>query len=204
MHLIIISPPDDFPHEPALVRRMLQRSSATLHLRKPGQTDGQLADYLQQIPAAHHHRIMVHGHRRLLAQFDLKGVHFTEKERRCHPEGLRELREERPRCRLSAAFHRIEDIPEPDGRLDYILLSPIFDSISKPGYTAAFDQAALKNFLGHTGHRVVALGGIDAQRVAVAAALGFKGVAVLGAVWNACVPVNAALQLSAACREGHG
>ncbi len=200
MRLIIISPPEDIPAETEAVRRVLQRSSATVHLRKPGQTDRLLADYLKRIPAALHQRIVVHGHQRLLAQFNLKGIHFSEKERLRNPQDIRLLRQARPECSLSAAFHRITDIPEHDGLFDYILLSPIFDSISKPGYRAAFNLRELKNFLSTTGHTVVALGGIDSQRAAMAAALGFKGLAVLGAVWGTPSPQQAAGQLSAVCR----
>jgi thiamine-phosphate pyrophosphorylase len=190
MRLIIISPPGGIPDEPEVVCRILQQSSATFHLRKPGLSDRQLAGYLNQVPTALHRRIMVHGHPRLLAQFNLMGIHFTEKERTRHPQ----------RLRLSSAFHRITDIPEHDGLYDYILLSPIFDSISKRNHHAAFDHADLKHFLSRTGHAVVALGGLNGQRAAAAASLGFKGIAVLGAVWRRPSPEKAAVQLSAVCR----
>jgi thiamine-phosphate pyrophosphorylase len=113
MRLIIISPPDEYPDEPQVVSQILKRTSAIFHLRKPGQRGSQLAGYLQQIPAAHHHRIMVHGHPRLLDRFNLRGIHFTERERVRHPEGLRRLMRERPECRLSSAYHRIADITDP-------------------------------------------------------------------------------------------
>jgi len=200
MRLIIISPPDDVLDEPEVVCRILQQSSATVHLRKPGQSGRQLADYLKHIPAAFHRRIMVHNHPGLLDHFDLMGVHFTEKKRPHNLQRLRQLRLAQPGCRLSSAFHRITDIPEYNGLFDYILLSPIFDSISKPGCRAAFDPADLKRFLSRTDHTVFALGGIDAHRAATAAALGFKGIAVLGAVWGSPSPEKAAGQLSAVCR----
>jgi thiamine-phosphate pyrophosphorylase len=184
-----------------VVGRVLQQSSATFHLRKPGQTDRQIADYLNQVPTDLHPRIMVHDHPRLLAQFDINGIHFTEKARIRNLPPPRQLRHDHPGCCLSSAFHRIADIPESDGLFDYILLSPIFDSISKQGYRAAFGHSDLKRFLSRTDHTVIALGGIDAQRAAMAASLGFKGIAVLGAVWAApCPPEKAARQLSAVCR----
>lgn len=200
MRLIIISPPDDIPEEPEGVGRILRHTSATFHLRKPGHGEKKIADYLQQVPADLHRRIMVHGHPRLLDQFHLKGIHFTEKERMRDLQGPRQLRQDRPDCRLSTAFHRITDIPEADGLFDYLFLSPVFDSISKPGYPAAFNHADLKGLLSRTGHTVVALGGLDAQRAATAASLGFKGIAVLGAVWYAPFsPEKAARQLHTVC-----
>ncbi|MBR9986139.1 MAG: thiamine phosphate synthase [Desulfosarcina sp.] len=184
-----------------MVCRVLHQSSATVHLRKPGQTDRQIADYLRQVPVSYHPRIMVHGHPRLLDRFDLMGIHITEKERTHNLPRLRQLRQATPGCRLSSAFHRIMDIPEHDGLFDYILLSPIFDSISKQGYRAGFDHSELRRFLSRTKHTVIALGGLDAQRAATAASLGFKGIAVLGAVWQALPPEKAARQLSIFCNS---
>jgi thiamine-phosphate pyrophosphorylase len=68
----------------------------------------------------------------------------------------------------------------------YVFLSPVCDSISKPGYTGAFTPESL-----HQAHRqgiingrVMALGGMNAATIPFAAACGFGGVAVLGALWD--------------------
>ena len=201
MKLVILSPPNDYPDEHQVVCTILQQSSATFHLRKPGQTDRQIADYLKRVPVDLHPRIMVHGHPCLLEKFALKGIHFTERQRRRTPQTMRQLRLAWPECLISSAFHRLADIPEHDGCLDYIFLSPIFDSISKKGYRAAFACEDLKRWIAQTGHTVVALGGVDRRRVADAAALGFTRVAVLGAVWASAWPARAARQLSAICRR---
>lgn len=200
MRLVIITPPDDVAYEPRAVSHILQQSSATLHLRKPGRGPEELAGYLRHIPACLHHRIMVHDHPHLMDAYHLKGIHFTERQRLERPHAIRQLRQARPGCTISSAFHRIPDILEPAGLLDYIFLSPIFDSISKQGYTARFDHEDLKRFLATTGHTVFALGGVDERRIAVAASLGFSGVAVLGAVWASASPEKTARQLSAICR----
>ena len=199
MRLIVVSPPDPFPGEPRLTARILEKLPVTLHLRKPGQTTEQIVDYLKQVPVALHPRIMVHGHEELLTCFNLGGIHFTEKARLAGLRRIRRLRQERPDTCISSAFHRIADIPDQDGLFDYIFLSPIFDSISKAGYRAAFDHNTLKRFLSRTGHAVIALGGIDAQRLDAAASLGFNGAAVLGAIWQAPDPLAAAGRLWATC-----
>lgn len=199
MRLIIISPPADTINETQAVHRILKRTSATFHLRKPNRETGQMADYLQRVPADLHRRIVVHDHPQLIDRFDLKGVHFSERLRCQQPEAIRRIRRRCPRCRISSAFHRIEDIPGHGGRFDEILLSPIFDSISKPGYRAAFAHSDLRRLLSRSGHSVVALGGVDADRIAVAADIGFSGVAVLGAIWSDADPEAAAVRLSTAC-----
>jgi thiamine-phosphate pyrophosphorylase len=147
---------------------------------------------------------MVHDHDGLLDRFDIGGIHFTERRRLSDRGAIRRLRQQWPGCRISSAFHRIADIPASDGRLDYLFLSPIFDSISKPGYRAAFDRPDLEAFLSATDQRIVALGGIDGPLIAEAAALGFWGVAALGAVWAGGDPLGAVQALDACCRAVNG
>jgi thiamine-phosphate pyrophosphorylase len=201
MRLIVISPPDVLPREPQLVARILEQLPVTLHLRKPGLAENQIAELLQHIPEALHPRIMVHDHAHLLSRFGLQGIHFTEKARLERlPEILR-LHQRQPEICISSAFHRMADIPEHGGLYDYLFLSPVFDSISKAGYRAAFDRETLKAFLSQTAQTVIALGGIDEPRLLETAGLGFKGAAVLGAVWQAPDPVAAAKGLWARCRR---
>ena len=201
MRLAILSPPEDFPDEHRVVSRILRQSSAIFHLRKPGRGHAAVVAYLHRIPASLHPRIMVHDHVELLDRFALRGIHFTEGGRRNQPQAVGRLSRTYPKARTSSSFHSLSDLSETADRFDYVFLSPIFDSISKSGYRAAFDHLELSRFLGDTRHRVFALGGIDGQRVATAASLGFAGVGVLGAVWNTADPLKAAGQLSAACRR---
>jgi thiamine monophosphate synthase len=66
---------------------------------------------------------------------------------------------------------------------DYVTLSPIFSTASKPGYGPALGPQILSLFGGRT---VVALGGIDgAARAAACREAGAAGVAVMGAVMRA-------------------
>ncbi|PIE66887.1 MAG: hypothetical protein CSA23_07020 [Deltaproteobacteria bacterium] len=199
MQLIIISPPDDFPDEHQVVRRILQRTSADFHLRKPEYSREALAAYLHRIPVDLHLRIMVHGHPDLLDRCDIGGIHFTERQRIADPLAVQRLRQKHPNCRISSAFHCIADISSSGDLLDYAFLSPIYDSISKPGYRTTFDRRELAAFLARTDRRVVALGGIDGRRIAEAGALGFWGVAVLGGVWADTVPEQSAQELAARC-----
>lgn len=201
MRLAILSPPEDFPDEQLVVGRILRHSAAIFHLRKPGRGEAALARYLYRIPDGLHPRIMVHDHVELLDRFPLRGIHFTELTRRRHPQAVHRLAQAYPTARFSSSFHSLSDLCEVTDRFDYVFLSPIFDSISKTGYRAAFDHPALARFLKGTRHCVLALGGVDGQRVATAASLGFAGVAVLGAVWSAADPQQAAAQLSAVCRR---
>jgi thiamine-phosphate pyrophosphorylase len=77
---------------------------------------------------------------------------------------------------------------------DRLLVSPVFPSLSKPGYgpSEKLPAADLRAVLALPRRaEVIALGGIDASRIAASCELGFDGVAVLGAVWLATDPLGA-------------
>ena len=63
-------------------------------------------------------------------------------------------------------------------------LSPIYDSISKQGYKAAFSESEMKKACekGIIDHQVIALGGIDSSHILHLTNMGFGGIAVLGMI----------------------
>jgi thiamine-phosphate pyrophosphorylase len=81
---------------------------------------------------------------------------------------------------------------------DYVTLSPIFLSRSKPGYGPALGLAALARAARRAGGPVVALGGLDAGNIARCLAAGARGVAVMGEVMRAADPEAAVRLLLAA------
>ena len=87
---------------------------------------------------------------------------------------------------ISKSFHHIDELKAEKKNFNYVFLSPIFDSISKSNYTSAFDMEVLKQASAHgiIDKRVMALGGITTENMAVAKDFGFGGVVVLGDLWN--------------------
>lgn len=73
---------------------------------------------------------------------------------------------------------------------DYVTLSPIFPTASKPGYGPALGLAELAA-VQQVGLPVVALGGIDPDRIADCRAAGAAGVAILGGLMRAADPIAA-------------
>ena len=65
-------------------------------------------------------------------------------------------------------------------------MSPVFDSISKEGYTSAFTPAEIKSCIddGTINDRVIALGGICKDNIPQVKEWNFGGVAILGDVWQ--------------------
>ena len=88
--------------------------------------------------------------------------------------------------------HTFEEVQANKKHIDYVFLSPIFDSISKQGYRAAFtdDELRRAHSNGIIDDRVIALGGITPTNARKAIALGFGGVAVLGDIWQSTEPVS--------------
>jgi thiamine-phosphate diphosphorylase len=65
---------------------------------------------------------------------------------------------------------------------DYVTLSPVFPSPSKPGYGPALGPEGLADLALAAGPLVYALGGVTPDRVAACLSAGAFGVAVMGAV----------------------
>ena len=69
---------------------------------------------------------------------------------------------------------------------DYVLLSPIFDSISKDDYTSRFTPVQLRELAKRKiiDKKVMALGGVDLENIGDLKSYGFGGAVLLGAIWN--------------------
>ena len=83
---------------------------------------------------------------------------------------------------IGLSAHSLEDVVHA-GRIgaDYVTLSPIFETVSKPDYGPAFGLSILKEATA-LGVPVMALGGISPQRVVDVMGMGAAGVAVMGGI----------------------
>jgi thiamine-phosphate pyrophosphorylase len=90
---------------------------------------------------------------------------------------------------------------------DYVTLSPIFPTSSKPGYGPALGPAGLSEAQAY-GLPVVALGGVGADNLAACRAAGAAGFAVMGGVMRAEDPAEEVRRLleawTAAAPAGRG
>ena len=80
---------------------------------------------------------------------------------------------------------------------DYVTLSPIYPTASKPGYGPALGLHGLAAAR-RAGLPVVALGGIDADRIAECRAAGAGGVAIMGGVMRAEDPAASTVRILSA------
>jgi thiamine-phosphate pyrophosphorylase len=68
---------------------------------------------------------------------------------------------------------------------DYVTLSPVFASLSKPGYGPALGLAGLAEAAARARGAVIALGGVTPENAASCLAAGARGIAVMGGVMRA-------------------
>lgn len=177
MKLILLTPPDFFVEEDKILTALFEEGLDILHLRKPGTEPVYSERLLTLLPECHHSQIVVHDHFYLKSEFNLKGIHLNSR----NPEAPLNYK-----GHLSKSFHDIEELKAEKKKFNYAFLSPIFDSISKSNYTAAFDMDVLKKASeeGVIDKHVMALGGITSENMDIARDLGFGGVVVLGDLWN--------------------
>lgn len=189
MKLIIITSPVPVPRELQLISQLFEHDLQTLHLRKPSFSYQKMREFIAGIPAQYHSRLMLHSHHELAQEFDIKGLHFPEKMNT----GAATV----PKGKLifSTSFHQLQDVQQPYPLFDYAFLSPIFNSISKEGYKAAFAPEDLRNAVRQAKVLTVALGGVDLNNLKTVQEIGFAGATVLGAVWQAEEPVKTFLEL---------
>lgn len=173
MKTIIITPETDVESEIETCNQLLNSGIHRLHLRKPFATEEIMRNYISQLDTHFLHKVSLHSHHQLVDEFGLGGKHYKSD---------RMVDEDHS---ASKSFHDWQAIANEKTALSYGFLSPLFDCLSKPGYRPAFDQSQLRVWLrSFSGFPVFALGGIDIDKIAHIKALGFNGVAMIGAIWS--------------------
>lgn len=165
---IAITRPDFFNHEAEMINDILiNRKADFVHLRKPYSSIYEIETLLSKIDHVNIPRIKIHDHFELLNIYPLGGAHLNSRNPRC----------DLPAKSLSKSIHSINEISQSE-KFDYLFLSPIFDSISKTGYKAAFSLDSLSMKVRNK--NIVALGGVTPQKFQLLKDMGFKGAAMLG------------------------
>lgn len=176
---IVITAPRPCENEAQTITMLLESGACDLvHIRRPGASEEELRSLISGIPNQLHRRLRLHDCFRLTEEFRLAGVHLNSRWPVAPASALS----------FSLSCHSLEEVAAAPHEAAYITLSPIYDSISKPGYCAAFTANDFKeNF---NGRNVIALGGVVPARFPELRQAGFAGAAMLGYVWrhSDCLP----------------
>ena len=140
--------------------------------------------------------VTVHGDIEAALAADADGVHLPAGG---SPEQARARLGERALIGLSV--HGALEAARTDPAADYVTLSPIFGSISKPGYGPALGIRGLADAVANSRVPIVALGGIAADNLTECFTAGAAAVAVMGAVMAAADPEAATASLVRALAE---
>lgn len=181
MKLIVISSPENFPQEANIINQLFEAGMNIFHLRKPGKSETAISDLLEQIERKYHPKISLHQHHFLAGKNSINRLHFTEQDRsNTETEKLQQFKKEG--FIVSTSVHEVEMIAKLQD-FDYVFLSPVFNSISKPGYTGFVDASFIVQ-KSVNAPEVIALGGIDAANIHQLKTMNFDGAAVLGIIWQ--------------------
>jgi len=177
MKLILITPPKFFIEEDKILTSLFEEGLDILHLRKPDSAPMFSERLLTLIPQQYHKRIVTHDHFYLKEEFNLMGIHLNSR----NPNIPLNYK-----GHVSCSCHTLEEVKQTKGHFNYVLMSPIFDSISKSDYLSHFTEEELKKAskAGIIDKRVMALGGITTDNIRTIKKYGFGGAAILGDIWN--------------------
>jgi len=174
---LITDPGKPFEEIETLIQ-LLDQGLPKLHIRKPHWSPLQVKNLLKEIPRAYYSNISLHGDLEMSVSLGLGGCHFK---------GYQNPKQSP--LRTSKSFHRTDELLAPENKvLDYGFLSPVFKSISKENYPSSFVLQDLQSWMSENktklGFSLYALGGILPENLNTVKAIGFDGIAVLGAIWK--------------------
>ena len=177
MKLILLTIPQFFIEEHQILTALFEEGLEILHVRKPNTEPVYSERLLSLIPAQFRQRIVVHDHFYLKNEYKLMGIHLNQR----NPDPPANYR-----GHISCSCHTIEEVKAQKEVCNYVFLSPIFNSLSKAGYNAAFTDAELKQYAkrGLIDRKVMALGGVTLEHIPLLKEYGFGGAVLLGDIWN--------------------
>lgn len=171
--VIAITSPDTVSCEAQKIEGILYDGLADIvHIRKPGWSADETAGLIESINPELWSRLKLHDNFSLLEKYNLLGVHLNSRNLVVPPQAHS----------VSRSLHAVEQLHIAK-HYDYVTLSPVFNSISKAGYKAAFNLNEISELLTGT-KNVVALGGVTPDKIPILKGLGFHGAAMLGHFWK--------------------
>lgn len=190
--LILISSPTKVVDEATLINTLFDEGLDFFHLRKPDDSEQEVEALLDEIHSRNYMKISLHQHHRIADKYGIRRLHLSEHMRRSTDYGaVTELN--KMGYNLTTSTHRVDDFRMLDDIYSYAFLGPVFNSISKPGYSANSE-----NFItGKQNIKAIAIGGIQASNISQLKE-DFDGVAILGAVWCSSTPIRNFIQIKKA------
>ncbi|HEY0610908.1 MAG TPA: thiamine phosphate synthase [Chitinophaga sp.] len=180
--LLVITHADHLPGETERWKELLSAGADAILLRKPGWSEDAYVQVLEQTDPACYPKMLIAQHWHLQQRYGMMGVHLSESLRQESSEELLTTQRNKG-CLLSTSVHDATALPAMTDQWDFLLYGPVFDSISKPGHQRRM-SAGFRQHQWVSGARVMALGGVQRSNAGILKAMGFHGLALLGAIWQ--------------------
>jgi thiamine-phosphate pyrophosphorylase len=157
-----------------------------------------LARSLLPLVRAQGGKLLLHGEASLAKDAGVDGVHLPAGRDAATARALLG-----PEKILGLSIHTVTEAEEIDPALiDYALAGPAFETPSKPGYGPEIGRKGLADIAQASRVPVLAIGGINAARIAEVLASGAAGVSVMGGVMRASDPAQEMRALLASLNGG--
>lgn len=178
MHIITLG--NTTKEEVALLKSLIAWSGVYVHVRKPDLSEAQYAQYLAAFSWDERQSLIAHQHPALSIDLGLPRLHLSATRRT-------NLSAQEQRLYASSSTHSWDEFNGLPSSFEMAFISPVFPSISKKGYgiEQQISPAGRKNWTS----KAIALGGINAARIAHMGQHDFDDFALCGAFWEAADPL---------------
>ena len=187
LKVIVISDPEKIALEAEAINMLCEEGLQIFHFRKPQCDKASLEQALKLIKPGFVKRMVIHSHHELINKYNLRGIHFPERSLAEIGDAAVAIKKlQKKSMTVSTSFHSIKQLSENNYPFDYVFLSPVFNSISKPDYRSSIDLGQFTSFISSVSKRpaVIALGGIDINKIETVRNAKFDGFALLGVIWS--------------------
>jgi thiamine-phosphate pyrophosphorylase len=193
MKLIVVSSAYDLENEIGLIELMFRKGMNKFHLRKPNYTTKDYETFLDRLHPKFRKHIIIHSRHNMSFRYKLKGINLGRNHKRTKLKTFWKVFKMKlinKKLIVTSEFDSLTQFNASRYPYDYVMLSPVYDSISKKGKRSKFNHSRLKKaFKTKKNYEVYAGGGITADRIAHCQELGFDGVAVMGSIWESEDPI---------------
>lgn len=195
--LIVVSSPEMFENEPAVINQLFAAGLKLFHVRKPEAGEYELRTLLTAISEEYRSGVVLHQHHHLMGEFGIRRIHFTESQRiKLTESDYRSM--ENTDLVYSTSVHSPEAFQTLNEVFRYAFFGPVFESISKSGYKPEKETNA--DFAKHRSTKLIGIGGITQANASSVFGKGFDGVAVCGTIWQSENKVEAFEKVNTVCK----
>lgn len=192
--IVIVSSELFFEDEALVFNALFENGLELLHLRKPKGSSKDYEALIEKINPEFRERIVLHQHHFLAEKYGIHRLHFSEAERHSLEGIATDFIEN---IVYSTSVHKISEYNALNAGFSYAFLSPLFDSISKPGYLAI--KYDLNKINSQNEIKLIGLGGIHLLNCKQVLEEDYDGIGLCGAIWNAMNPVETFLKIKKQC-----